>query len=184
MQLPSVRGFDTSPIQIDDAENWATYACLEVVKALSSSTLSSVEDVRAHIERSQSVLPGLPTRFALRVPGNAAIVSTVGFHTISLTNGTAEVSYDVTPSYWGRGIATAACRAATRWAFETAGWHRVQATMLPANVPSRRVVEKCGFLREGLVRNLRLVRGRPEDFWLYSAIPGEVTPEATRAPAE
>jgi ribosomal-protein-alanine N-acetyltransferase len=101
-------------------------------------------------------------------------VATVGFHTISSLHGTAEITYDVSPSHWGRGIATAACRAATLWAFNVKGWHRVQATTLLQHARSQRVLERCGYQKEGLVRNLRLVRGRPMDYWLYSAIPGDV----------
>ncbi|MCK7502494.1 MAG: hypothetical protein MZW92_81185 [Comamonadaceae bacterium] len=42
--------------------------------------------------------------------------------------------------------------------------------------PARRVARE-GWLqkREGLVRNFRLVRGKPADYWLYSAIPGDVS---------
>jgi len=101
-------------------------------------------------------------------------VATVGFHTISALNGTAEVTYDVAPAHWGRGIASAACRAATLWGFEAKGWHRVQATTVLPHVRSQRVLERCGFRREGLVRHFRRVRGVPTDYWLYSAIPGEV----------
>jgi hypothetical protein len=43
----------------------------------------------------------------------------------------------------------------------------------PATGPER-VLERCGFRREGLVRHFRLVRGVPTDYWLYAAIPGEV----------
>lgn len=174
MQLPQVPGFDVGPIVPEDAEAWASYACLPEVKEHTSSTVETVADVRATIERILAARDPLPTRFVLRPRGSPVIVATVGFHTVSIQNGTAEVTYDVAPSHWGKGIATAACRAATTWAFEVAGWHRVQASTVLPNLRSQRVLEKCGFKREGLVRNFRLVRGRPADYWLYSAIPGEV----------
>ena len=174
MDLPHVPGFELRPMQLGDAAAWASYACRPEMKAHTSSRLESAADVQAMIERILGAVPGLPTRFVLRIAGDDAIVATVGFHTISIDNGTAEVSYDVAPTHWGQGIATAACRAATRWAFDVAGWHRVQASMLLTNDRSRRVVEKCGFQREGLVRNFRIAQGRPADYWLYSAIPGEV----------
>jgi len=123
-------------------------------------------------------IPGFAARpielFVLLPEESSAIVATVGFHTISALFGTAEVTYDVAPSHWGKGIATAACRAATLWGFEFKAWHRVQATTVLPNVRSKRVLERCGFKREGLLRNFRLVRGAPTDYWLYSAIPGEV----------
>ncbi len=174
MKLPQVSGFEVRPVRLEDAADWARYACLPEVKEHTSSTVATVDDVRATIELILASAPGLPTRFVLLPQGGHTLVATVGFHTVSIPNGTAEITYDVAPSHWGQGIASAACRAATLWAFDVAAWHRVQATTVLANVRSQRVLDKCGFKREGLVRNFRIVRGLPADYWLYAAIPGEV----------
>jgi RimJ/RimL family protein N-acetyltransferase len=174
MLLPQIQGFIVRPAQLEDAVAWASYACLPEVKEHTSSTAATTEDVRAEIQRTLGNEPNTPIRFVLAPQGSQTVVATVGFHTISATFGTAEITYDVAPSHWGKGIATAACRAATLWGFEVKAWHRVQATTVLPNVRSQRVLERCGFKREGLVRNLRLVRGKPTDYWLYSAIPGEV----------
>lgn len=174
LEVPVVAGFDVRPLEPGDAAAWAGYACRPEVKLHTSSTLTTVDEVRALLERSNTGEPNSPVRFALVRKGSHALVATVGFHTISAANGSAEITYDVAPAHWGQGIASAACRAATVWGFEQQGWTRVQATVLPANHRSLRVLEKCGFQREGMARNLRVVRGRPADYWLYSAIPGEV----------
>ena len=172
MQLPAIPGFVVRPVQLEDAASWASYACLPEVKEHTSSTAMTVQDVRAEIQRTLAAEPNAPIRFVL-LQGSETVVATVGFHTISSAFGTAEITYDVSPRFWGRGIATAACRAATLWGFDAKAWHRVQATTVLPNLRSQHVLERCGFKREGLVRNLRLVRGIPTDYWLYSAIPGE-----------
>ena len=174
MEVPRVPGFTVRPIELDDAESWASYVCLPEVRQHTSSTATTVEEVRAEIQRTLESESNTPIRFALLPEGSRAIVATVGFHTISAVFGTAEVTYDVAPSHWGMGIATAACRASTLWGFEVKAWYRVQATTVLPNLRSQRVLERCGFKREGLLRNFRLVRGAPMDYWLYSAIPGEV----------
>lgn len=174
MSALTVAGFLVRPVRLEDATSWARYACLPEVKQHTSSTAETVDDVRAEIQRTLGGEANTPIRFVLLRPENEAIVATVGFHTISPAFGTGEITYDVAPDHWGQGIARTACRAATLWAFETKGWHRVQATTVLPNVRSQRVLEHCGFKREGLVRNLRLVRGTPTDYWLYAAIPGEV----------
>jgi [ribosomal protein S5]-alanine N-acetyltransferase len=174
MPLLQIPGFTVRPAQLEDAVSWASYACLPEVKEHTSSTAMTVEDVTAEIQRTLAGEPNTPVRFVLVSPGSEVIVATVGFHTISTAFGTAEITYDVAPSHWGMGIATAACRAATLWGFEAKAWNRVQATTVLPNVRSQHVLERCGFKREGLARNLRLVRGKPTDYWLYSAIPGEV----------
>lgn len=171
MLAPSIPGFHVRPIQLSDAETWARYACLPEVKEHTSSTVASVADVQAMIQRSLAGEANSPIYFALTLEGGSDLIATVGFHTISAFNASAEITYDVAPSHWGRGIASSACKQATDWAFLEKGWHRVQATTLCSNVRSQRVLHRCGFEREGLLRSFRVVRGRPADYWLFSAIP-------------
>jgi len=174
MRYPDIQGFTVRPIALDDAPAWAAYICLAEVKRHTSMTVETVADVRRDIEKALAHQQSAPTRFVIESPETRQLVGTVGFHTISELHGTAEISYDVIPSLWGRGIATAACRAATLWGFDVRGWHRIQGTAVLANLASQRVLERCGFRREGLLRNFRMVRGRPTDYWLYSAIPGDL----------
>jgi ribosomal-protein-alanine N-acetyltransferase len=47
--------------------------------------------------------------------------------------------------------------------------------VLEANVRSAGLLERCGFLREGLLRSYRRVRGRSGNFYMYS----HVLPPAT-----
>ena len=123
------------------------------------------------IQRALAGEANSPIYFALIPEGGSDLIATVGFHTISALNASAEITYDVAPSHWGRGIASLACKHATEWALVEKGWLRVQATTLCSNVRSQRVLQGCGFEREGLLRNFRIVRGRPADYWMFSAIP-------------
>ena len=41
------------------------------------------------------------------------LIGTIGFHTVSDVNRTAEIAYDLAPDYWGRGIASAVCSSVT-----------------------------------------------------------------------
>jgi len=171
LQIP---GFIVRPIRLEDAEAWASYVCLPEVMQHTSSTAKSAGEVKTAIELTLPEQATSPLRFVLIPEGTTAIVATVGFHTISAIFGTAEVTSDVAPSHWGRGIASTACRAATLWGFDARSWHRIQATTVVPNLASQRVLEKVGFKREGLLRNFRLIRGEPADYWVYSAIPGEI----------
>jgi [ribosomal protein S5]-alanine N-acetyltransferase len=169
--LPSIAGHAVRPIAREDAQAWASYVCMPQVMQHASSTARTAEDLMPMIERMLAGSADSPIRFVLQPPGSPAIVATVGFHTISSLHGTAEITYDVAPQCWGQGIATAACRAAT---FQVRGWHRIQATTVLDNVRSQRVLERCGYLREGVARNFRVVRGLPADYFMYSAVPGDV----------
>jgi [ribosomal protein S5]-alanine N-acetyltransferase len=93
---------------------------------------------------------------------------------VALANVVRGVWQNATLGYWvsedvgGRGHATAAVRLALRFAFEVAGLHRVQPAIMPRNVRSRRVVEKCGFRHEGVALRYLKINGAWEDHDLYA----------------
>jgi RimJ/RimL family protein N-acetyltransferase len=94
-----------------------------------------------------------------------------------IDEGCAEVGYWVAADARGRGIATAATRAAARWAFDTVPeLARLQLRADVENPASNRVAEKAGFTREGILRaqryNARL--GRRTDFVMWSLLRDEL----------
>lgn len=103
------------------------------------------------------------------------VVGTEAIGTISLMLGddiarcSAEVGYWIGQQFWGRGIATDALRAATRYAFDTLGLARVFAVPFASSGGSVRVLEKAGYLREGLMRRSAIKHGVILDQWLYAA---------------
>jgi ribosomal-protein-alanine N-acetyltransferase len=123
------------------------------------------------IERTLSGDPNAPVLFSVREPKSGQFVASVGFHTVSSLNRTAEITYTVRPALWRKGLATAACAAAVGWAFQHKQWVRVQATTLEEHLASHRVLLKCGFELEGRLRNFRIVHGQPRDYLLYARIP-------------
>lgn len=64
----------------------------------------------------------------------------------------AMVGYSMLPEARGRGAATRAVRMVSAWAFTT-GVQRLVAGTMPDNVASQRVLEKAGFVREGIERS-------------------------------
>lgn len=76
-------------------------------------------------------------------------VGSIGFGGFPDQEGVVQVGYSVYPERQGQGIATAALRAMTGWAFGDPAVQVVRALIPPWNVPSLRVAEHAGFLRRG-----------------------------------
>jgi [ribosomal protein S5]-alanine N-acetyltransferase len=169
--VPGIPGFVVAPTVVADAEEWAEYAVLPEVTRFTSTVTRSAADIVPMIERSLSGDPNAPVLFSVREPNSGQLVASVGFHTVSSLNRTAELTYTVRPEFWGKGLATAAGAAAVRWAFQHKRWVRVQATTLVEHAASQRVLLKCGFAFEGRLRNFRIVRGEPRDYLLYARTP-------------
>jgi RimJ/RimL family protein N-acetyltransferase len=65
---------------------------------------------------------------------------------------TGSIGYGFGAEHWGKGYATEVVREVSRYAFEECGLHRLQAFVYSPNEASKRVLLKCGFVREGALR--------------------------------
>lgn len=81
-----------------------------------------------------------------------------------------QIGYCVDEAERGRGVATRAVSAAAASLFGATRCVRLQATVEPANLPSQRVLEKCGFEREGLMRRGVKIGAALVDAYLYSRL--------------
>ena len=90
----------------------------------------------------------------------------------------AEISYWITPSWWGRGLATRAVAAATEHAFWKLGLERLYGRVFLDNPASIRVLEHNGFLHEGLLRAAVRKQGRLHDQALFAKLRTDQAPSA------
>lgn len=108
-----------------------------------------------------------PARWAIEVDGCAA-----GGIGVDLGEGIYEKSgrlgYWVGEPYWGRGIATDAVRVTADYAMSRLGLVRLEAFVFEWNPASMRVLEKCGFVREGVLRRSISKDGAIIDSVLYA----------------
>jgi RimJ/RimL family protein N-acetyltransferase len=88
---------------------------------------------------------------------------------IDLETRTAELGYVVAPAARGRGVATEALRQLTTWAFEL-GMVRLELLISVDNEASKKVAERCAYVREGVLRSLYFKQGRREDTEIWSRL--------------
>jgi ribosomal-protein-alanine N-acetyltransferase len=158
------------PIVAADIPVWFGYLTDRAVYEHTSWNVQSPQELALYAWSASTREPESLTRFAIALRATDQLIGTAGFHSVSPHNRTAELAYDLAPAYWGRGIATYVSGLLTEWAHQSCGVLRVQATALHSNERSVRVLARCGFEREGLLRSYRMVRGVPGDFWLYSHV--------------
>jgi RimJ/RimL family protein N-acetyltransferase len=82
----------------------------------------------------------------------------------------AEIGYFVGEPWWNRGIATEAVGACTRHGFEALDLVRIHAAVFAWSTASMRVLEKCGYEREGVLRKSVSKDGEIIDSVLYARI--------------
>lgn len=99
----------------------------------------------------------------LIVDSHDQLLGSCGIHRLDLRNGVGELGYWVRTSATGQGVATEATRLLCEWAFREQGLHRIEILASVKNIPSQRVAEKSGAVREGILRQRLLLHGRRHD---------------------
>jgi RimJ/RimL family protein N-acetyltransferase len=120
----------------------------------------------ARLARSQRVA----MEYVLLSAQTGQLLGMASLHRLDWPRRCAGLGYWVRRSAWGQGIATEAGSAVVEQAFHRLDLHRVEAYVATGNRASQRVVEKLGFTREGIARELEFVNGRYLDHVQYSIL--------------
>lgn len=103
--------------------------------------------------------------WAVEELGGAPFIGFIGLAHVTFPplEGQVEVGWRLARSTWGQGYATEGATAAVHFAFTNLGLRELVSFTVPANQPSRRVMEKLGFVHEPArdFKHPRLAEGHP-----------------------
>lgn len=136
--------------------------------------LCQTEDYLRKVMQDWESRMRLRYNLAVEDAATGALLGSVGLHAI---DGTAEgahygLGYFIRRDMWNLGIATEAARAALDFIF-AGNACRVSASCLAENLASRRVLEKCGFSQEGLLKKHTWHDGQWKDCAVYAVLRDE-----------
>jgi RimJ/RimL family protein N-acetyltransferase len=114
--------------------------------------------------------------FAVVAGANGAFLGMAALITIDWDASEAEIGYVIAPSARGRGVARRALRLIAAWALDGLGLERVEARVDVANQASRKVVERAGFSRDGVLRGVYFKPAVRCDMAVYSLLPDDPRP--------
>ena len=108
-------------------------------------------------------------RYAILPSGHVDAVGSVGLFMVEARYQRAEIGYDLSPEWWGKGVMSKAAETLIQWAFAN-GFHRIDATVMVGNERSEHVLTRLGFTREGQMADYKLVRGEWKDYTLWGRV--------------
>ncbi len=112
-------------------------------------------------------------RWAIISRNDNRCIGQIAFYLVNTANHFAEIEYCVAAEYQNRGYVTEAANALLEFGFNQMDLHRIQISAKDFNVPSRRVIEKCGFTYEGTLRGFFYYKGKYIDRLYYSMLKEE-----------
>jgi RimJ/RimL family protein N-acetyltransferase len=107
--------------------------------------------------------------FAIEYKGE--YVGTIGLHAEhDVYRKSAEIGYFIGEPYWGKGITTTAVNLVCEYGFKKLDIVRIHTGVFEFNHASQRVLEKCGFVKEGVFRKAIIKNGELYDEIRYALI--------------
>ena len=91
----------------------------------------------------------------------------IGFHGIDWRNRNVEIGYWIGEIFQGHGLVTKACRTLVDYAFYEYQLNRVQIRCATGNKKSNAIIERLGFIKEGMIRQAEFLYDHYVDLFVY-----------------
>jgi [ribosomal protein S5]-alanine N-acetyltransferase len=159
-----------------DAKHMFTYLSdKDVVKHMGLEPFQTLNDVYDEISWYQSIYDeGSGIRWGITLKDSDKVIGSCGFLNMKFKHHRAEVGFELSKDYWGKGIASEALEAIVRYGYLHYQLERIEALIELKNIPSQILVERLGFIREGLLRHYEFTCGKFDDLYIYSILKDEV----------
>lgn len=108
--------------------------------------------------------------WAIVEKSSGRMIGTCGFSKLDLQHHVGEIGYVLNPTRHGRGYATEAVMRVLEYGFTELGLNRIEGRYIADNIPSRRVMERCGLNYEGVLRQSMLIKGVYRDIAVCSIV--------------
>jgi ribosomal-protein-alanine N-acetyltransferase len=169
-----IREFDTIDAESLLELNLANRTIFEAITPVSKD--DSFYTLDAHLKLiedwQQAKKLGSRYDFGIFETHNKKLIGTVALYKFGASE-KCVLGYSLDKGHYGKGYATQAVRLILEIAFKELGFHRVEAGVMPRNIGSARVLEKSGFVKEGLLRDYIKINGVWEDHYMFSILENE-----------
>jgi RimJ/RimL family protein N-acetyltransferase len=162
-------GFTLRKWRTDDAPSLQKHANNVNVSACLLDRFPSpytIEDAEAFIAMKIDEEP--VTNFAIEINGEVAGVIGLDFRA-DVYRKTPLLGYWLSEQYWGRGIVPEAVKLITHYGFNNLDIICIQAAILSKNPKSMRVLEKAGYIKQGVLKGSIIKNNEILDEHVYAA---------------
>jgi len=140
----------------------------ETTKYLAFPTHQSIQDARIFVRYARQAWDsGAEYVFGIHLKDTNRFIGSIG---VVNENGKVNFGYCISPTQWGRGYTTEACRSLLLRLKDQKDIHRIWTFVDAENVASAKVLMKCGMVEEARLKNwFRFINqdNQPKDCILY-----------------
>lgn len=174
MKIPIIESeiFRLRPIVKKDIDSIAKYSTDRTVSRYTFVPYPNTPDkITDFLRRSRaSERKGTGLNFGIEFKESGEIIGLVSFGRINRQFRRGEIGYWISRKYRNMGIMSESLRLVTQYAFKDLKLMRVHAFVEPGNLSSVKVLEKCGYQREGLLKKFMFKNNRYRDVLIYANV--------------
>ena len=141
------------------------------------SQVSDEFDLLKNLSELHTYGEGMPQQITFRIEKDGQLAGAVALQQIRWYNRKALISIMLKREYQGQKIARKALHALLHHAFKVMNFHRLEAEIFGYNKAGIALVEKLGFIREGILREARYFDGQYHDIIRFGLLKDEFDQE-------
>jgi [ribosomal protein S5]-alanine N-acetyltransferase len=163
------------PLREDDAQALFTiWSDAEAMRYFSLAAMKHLDEARNRIvSKLRTAVDGESLICVIELQGTGEVLGDCALFHADEQCRRAEIGFSLLRRHWGNGYMSEATSALVEHAFGALRLRRIEADIDPRNAASARVLERLGFVREGLLRERWLVNGEVSDSALYGLLEGD-----------
>lgn len=175
MPYPSTDRTAFRPLNTVDAQRvFEMFSDPDAMRYWSHPVMREIAEAERYIEKAVRFNEsGTGIQWGLVSRAHNELIGTCTFHQWSRENRRAEVGYMLSRSHWGQGLMTEALEAFLAYGFGEMDLNRVEADIDPANEASARLLQRLGFVQEGILRERWIVGGVRSDTAYFGLLRNE-----------
>lgn len=156
----------------DTPEILALFGDPAVVEFMDIDPLANLDEAREVVDwaRNRRAM-GDGVRWSIRPAEDGPLIGTCGFNTLETDRGRrGEIAYDLARAHWGRGVMAEVLPPLIEFGFQDLALHRLEAFVTVGNDRSARLLERQGFVCEGVRREHAFWKGAYWDQLVFSRL--------------
>jgi ribosomal-protein-alanine N-acetyltransferase len=155
-----------------DIENiYKIRTCKDVMKYMDAHKMESLEEAERFLNYTlKTHREGQAINWIITLKGSDDMIGYVGFWRVDKSHYRSEIGYALNKKFWNMGIMSEAIKESLKYGFENMGLNSIEANVNPINTASLKLLEKCGFKKEGYFRENYYFDGKFIDTVTFSMI--------------
>ena len=135
--------------------------------------VSDIMEAQAIIDLFKNPESKTQNRWGIVTKTGNQLIGTIGYHRWFKSCYHAEIGFDLSQQYWGKGIMTEVAQEVIRFGFESMGLNRINGMVYVGNDRCLKLTQRLGFTIEGRLKDYFCLNGKFYDHYLLALLKRE-----------